>query len=238
MTEEQSTASLSLIEDHSETDYEKEKFYLGELKTSFANYQKNQYGFIKRIAIFLRILHPKEKIAKAVIRQMTALGMKSNQPKKQSVTIEELQKAINDLEAVVETGGLFLQMQQQQQLVSKAKDGFDALSKNYSPESLAEFDKLDLNAFESTSLIDFFSGIEQRIKESIEILQREITICDQFIIRNNEQISSIESFQKLDQPDETWDAYGLTLKLSENQAFDWVQLWQRIIVLWEANVYD
>lgn len=235
MTEEQSTAALFLVEDCSEADFEKEKCNLDELKTSFADYQTNRYGFIKRIAISLGFLHPKEKIAEAVIRQMTSLGMKTDQPKKQSVTAVELQKAIKDLETVIETGGLLLQMQSQQQLVSKAKDGFDSLSKNYPPESLAEFEKLDLNAFESTSLIGFFSGIEHRVKESVEILQKEIAKCDQFIIRNNEQISSIGSFQKLDQQDETWDAFGMTLKLSENQASDWVQLWQRIIVLWEAN---
>lgn len=235
MTEEQRMASLTLVEGRSVADFKEEVQNVKELKIRFADYQSNRYGFVKKIAITLGLFHPEKKIARAITRQMTALGMKSILLKKHGVTVEELQNAINKLEAIVVNGGLLRQVRHQQPLVAAAKNKFEIFSIHYPPETLAEFDKLDLTAFGSTSLSEFFSGMEQRIKESIEILQMEITRCVQFVVKNDEQISTIGSFQTIEGSDGTWDAFGLASTLSENQASDWVQLWQRIIVLWEAN---
>lgn len=235
MTEEQSLASLSLVEGHTEADFEHEKQALAQSKSSYDDFRTNRYGFFKRIAVSLKLIHPEAKIAEALNGQATALGMKSILMDKKSVAVDEIQKAIIALEAVVETGGLLHQMQRQQQVVSNSKEAYEVASTEFPRESLAEFDRLDLISFEANALVEFFSSIEKNAQGAIGLLSKEINQCRQLFVLNNEQIATIASFQNLLNASGNWDAFGLAPAVTEGQALDWNQLWQKLIVLWEAN---
>ncbi len=235
MAEEQNLTALSLAEERTEADLEHDRQVLNKLQDDIERLRAKRYSFFKRIGVLLMFIHPEQRIAKELNAQAAALGVDCIRLENKKVTVEEIHNAAFILENVIEMGSLLKQMQRMQQTALIHAESYDACSRTFSAESLSEFDRLDLSAFESDAMVEFFSDIKEKAKTSVALLQKEIRGCYQFFVRNEEQITTITSFEERRNTNEPWSAFGLSMACTEGEGLEWARLWRKIIVLWEAN---
>ncbi len=234
MTEELTSASLQ-VENRMENGNQEDQQRLIELERELEKIKENHFTFIQKIASALHLINPKKKFIEKLQGHLDRLEIKSYSLDAKTVTAEYLQEAANALAAVIGTGGLLHEMQHKQHVLSQSQAKFETSSKDFLPDTLAEFDRLNLRSFEAAALVEIINSIERQAKEAMDALTKAICQCINLFIENNSQVATIQAFEKTVAVAETWDAFSLNQSMTEGQAYAWTQMWQRLIVIWEAN---
>lgn len=229
MTEEQSSAAL-LLENRSLEEINGVQAHVKALQGELQRIQENNFSFFKKIAIALRLIHPKRDLSRAITAQLTSLEMSPVE----NLELDELRRAIDALSEVASTALLFHEMRRRQEDLRQAEARFDEVSRGLPEDHLSELDRLDLSEFDDSSLIGLLAEVEQQGRQAAERFSSCLQRCQALFVKNGELIQTIDAFRQW-AGQNAWDAYGLNEVKTENQALAWVQLWQRVIVLWEAN---
>jgi hypothetical protein len=235
MSEEDVNTTLSIAEGHPDERLKLERKYLAGLDRDLKRMETNDYGLLEKFAIFLGLSNPKQTFGEKLKKLTASIPIKIVKVSSSASAVEAFRHTLGRLVAIIETAFLLHKLERQKNLLSDAETNFKTGSIGVSTETVSEFDRLDLSSYEAGSLIDMISGIEQKANQALSSLKESLDRASGFLIKNNEDLATLQSFRQLAATTSSWDAFGFNTGFAEQDALAWVQMWQKIIVLWEAN---
>ena len=233
MAEEMSTAVL-LLEDYSREKFLQVQRQVNTIRSELRLITERRFSFFKKIAVALHLIDPYKHVKKTVSKLLIELEMNSTHLQGGDTESRDLHQKVEILSEAVTTADLLRDFARKQESFSHAQSEFYEISNEIPQDYISEFERLNLSNFDATSLTELISEVEKRTQLATDRLSSILSRCSTFFLKNNELIETVEALKQWAGMKE-WDAFGLSEDATEDHALAWVHLWQKVIVIWEAN---
>jgi len=231
---EEQTGGVLAMENLSEPEFSTFNQRIVLAKIAFDRLQSGSFGFLDKVLTALRIKNPGKKLAGELLSIYSMLNIRRPGLEASDVPDAAFIEALTELNHLAEASDLLRQINTCQETLHRADLAFKEICLNIPSEITAEFERMDLSEFDPDNLCARLETIGSRAAESAAKLSVILERASSFIIRNSYQIQAIDGFKNQSAGKE-WDGFGLHPDLTEDQALDRLQLWQKLLVIWEAN---
>jgi KaiC/GvpD/RAD55 family RecA-like ATPase len=214
---------------------ERKQAQLAEFEEEIENIKNNNFSFFQKLLITLHIINPKKKLFQNFNLLVEEADLKDLSIRTNEQDINIVNKPFDTYQLIIQTSELLQRLDQHKNEETKLKSQLDKSLATIPDEIVKSFEKINLEQFSSSPLVEFIRSIQENVAANKNELDKTINKSLGFFIDNDENLHSIQLFKQLSKEGQKDGPFGLQKGLTEDQAFNWATTFRRALVVWEAN---